>query len=110
VSLPKLTPQERRQALEKAQRLRKERAEIRRQLKAGEITLSSLLAQEPDEITGRMRVDHILQSLPSVGKKIASKIMEEIGIADSKRLGGLSPRQQMELMAFAQRFEERKKA
>lgn len=110
MSLPKLTPDERRLALEKAQRLRKERAEIRRQLKEGELTLAELLAQEPDEITGRMRVDHILQSLPSVGKKIASKIMDEIGIAESKRLGGLSPRQHTELVAFAKRFEERKEA
>lgn len=108
--LPKLTDEERRQALEKAQRLRKERAEIRRQLKEGELALSMLLAQTPNEVTGRMKISHLLQSLPSVGKKISAKIMEEIGIADSKRLEGLSPRQHQELVAFAKRFEARKNA
>jgi hypothetical protein len=110
VSLPKLTPEERRLALEKAQRLRKERSEIRRQLKDGKLTLSELLEKESDEVVGRMRVDHVLQSLPSIGKKISGRIMDEIGIAASKRLGGLSSRQRTELAAFAQRFEEKKEA
>ncbi|HOB21560.1 MAG TPA: integration host factor, actinobacterial type [Bacillota bacterium] len=107
---PSLTLQERRIALEKAQKLRKARAEIRRKLKEGELSLSQLLTQEADEVIARMRVDHVLQSLPAVGKKTSDKIMAEIGIATSKRLGGLSARQRAELLAFAQRFEDKKEA
>ena len=39
MSLPKLTPEEKRRALAKAQEMRSRRAQLRRELKRGEITL-----------------------------------------------------------------------
>jgi ribosomal protein S13 len=41
----------------------------------------------------------MLESLPGVGKVKARRIMEEIGIADSRRVRGLGPQQRAALLA-----------
>lgn len=99
MTLPKLTPDEKLKALEKAQRMRSERAELRKQLKMGKITLEEVLQKsEDDETIGKMRVLYLLQSLPRVGKARSLKLMEEIGIAESRRVQGLGTRQKEALL------------
>jgi len=93
VSLPKLTAEEKLQALEKAQSMRKQRAQIREQLKSGKLTLRDVLNQADDEVVGRMRVSYLLQSLPQIGKVTSRRIMEEIGIHENRRVRGLGHRQ-----------------
>ncbi|HHV93284.1 MAG TPA: integration host factor [Firmicutes bacterium] len=93
MSLPKLTAEEKLQALEKAQSMRKQRAQIREQLKSGKLTLRDVLNQADDEVVGRMRVSYLLQSLPQIGKVTSRRIMEEIGIHENRRVQGLGPRQ-----------------
>ncbi len=68
MSLPKLTPEEKRRGLAKAQEMRRRRAELRQELKRGAITLEELLAREDDEAVQKMRVSYLLQSLPQVGR------------------------------------------
>ena len=56
----------------------------------GSITLAELLdAGRADEIVGKMKVLAVLESLPGVGKVKARRIMEEIGIAETRRVQGL---------------------
>jgi hypothetical protein len=93
MALPKLTPDEKRKALEKAQEMRSRRAAIREELKSGKITLKDILSQTDNEVISRMRVAYLLQSLPQVGKVTSRKIMEEIGIHHSRRIQGLGKRQ-----------------
>lgn len=93
MALPKLTPDEKRRALEKAQEMRSKRAEVREQLKAGRVSLKDVLEQTEDEVVGKMRVAYLLQSLPQVGKVTSRKIMDEIGIHESRRVQGLGKRQ-----------------
>lgn len=93
MSLPKLTDEEKLHALEKAQRMRRQRAEIREQLKSGKITLQDVLNQADDDVVGRMRVSYLLQSLPQIGKVTSRRIMEEIGIHENRRVRGLGHRQ-----------------
>ena len=93
MSLPKLTDEEKLHALEKAQRMRRQRAEIREQLKSGKITLQDVLSQADDDVVGRMRVSYLLQSLPQIGKVTSRRIMEEIGIHENRRVRGLGHRQ-----------------
>ncbi len=101
MSLPKLTPEEKRRALAKAQEMRSRRAQLRRELKRGEITLKEVLAREDDEVVQKMRVSYLLQSLPQVGKVTTDKVMQDIGIHENRRVQGLGPRQRTELL---QRF------
>jgi guanylate kinase len=47
-----------------------------------------------------LRVRELLTSVPSIGPTRAAKIMHELGIAESKRVGGLGVRQRTRLRAW----------
>ncbi|GJM39202.1 MAG: hypothetical protein DHS20C19_25690 [Acidimicrobiales bacterium] len=96
---PKLSDEERAAALLKAAEARRVRAELKQRLKMGSLSLPELLAMaENDEIVGKTKVLAVLESLPGVGKVKARRTMEEIGIADSRRLRGLGDNQRRELL------------
>ncbi len=96
---PKLSDEQRRAALAKAAEARRVRAEIKEKLKMGSTSLRELLQQaDGDEMVGRMQVLSVLESLPGVGKVKARRAMEEIGIAESRRLQGLGPQQRTRLL------------
>lgn len=99
MALPKLTPEEKKTALRKAQDMRSRRAEIRRRLKDGKVSLAEVLRQDTDEVVARMRVAYLLESLPKIGKVTTRKIMDEIGIDESRRVQGLGQRQRGALLA-----------
>ena len=88
----------RREALIKAAQVRRERSELRVQLKAGDISLSGLLDRLDDDTVGKMKVLAVLESLPGVGKVKARRAMERIGISESRRLRGLGSRQRGRLL------------
>lgn len=98
MALPKLTLEEKRKALMKAQDMRSRRAKLREQLKSGELSLRAVLANADDEVIARMRVSYLLQSLPQVGKVTSDRIMSEIGIHHNRRVQGLGKRQIEELL------------
>ena len=92
--LPLLSPDQRQAALEKAAAARRQRAELKEKLKMGSITLKELLDQaERDEVVGKMKVVAVLESLPGVGKVKARRLMEEIGISETRRVRGLGDQQ-----------------
>ena len=98
--LPNLTPEQRQQGLDKAAEVRRERAELKEQLKHGGTTLDSVLDRAAaDDIVGKMRTQALLESLPGVGKVRAQQIMEKLGIAESRRLRGLGSKQRKALLA-----------
>ncbi len=98
LALPKLTPDEKRKALRKAREMRSKRAEIRRGLKDGRLSLTQILNSLDDEAIARMRVVYLLESLPRIGKATTKKIMQEIGIDQSRRVQGLGNRQRGALL------------
>jgi CHAT domain len=96
--IPPLTPEQRADALEKAARARKERAEIRNRLRRGATTLPEVIAQgATDDVIGMMKVSALLESLPGVGKVRAMRIMERLGIAYSRRVRALGASQRSAL-------------
>ncbi|HYT25672.1 MAG TPA: integration host factor, actinobacterial type [Actinomycetota bacterium] len=97
--LPTLTPEQRQQALEKAAEARRKRAELKAQLKSGNLTLATVLDKEDDETVGKMKVASVLESLPGVGKVRARKIMEKLDISASRRVRGLGSKQKDALLA-----------
>jgi hypothetical protein len=99
VPLPSLSPEQRAAALAKAAEVRKARAELKEQLKTGQVTLAELLNRaESDDVVGKLKVATVLQSLPGLGKVKALQTMEKLKIADSRRLRGLGEQQRKALL------------
>ena len=98
MALPPLTPDQRAAALEKAAKARKDRAEVKNNLKRGGITLPAVLKQgQSDDTVGKMKVSALLEAMPGVGKVRARQIMERLGIAESRRVRGLGANQRTAL-------------
>jgi hypothetical protein len=98
--LPTLTPEQRQQALEKAAEARRKRAELKAQLKSGNVALASVLSRaNNDDTVGKMKVASVLESLPGVGKVRARKMMEKLDISASRRVRGLGSKQKDALLA-----------
>ena len=97
--LPELDDESRRQALEKAAEARKVRAELKQQLKAGEIDFGEVLRRaDGDEIVGKTKVSAVLEALPRVGKVRARRLMERLDISPSRRVRGLGAHQREKLL------------
>lgn len=95
---PALTPDQRQAALAKAAAARRVRAELKEKLKMRSLTLTELLEQgDSDEIVGKMKVLSVLESLPGLGKVKARRLMEEIGISETRRVQGLGDQQRKKL-------------
>jgi hypothetical protein len=96
---PELSADQRQAALEKAAVARRMRAELKEKLKMGSVTLSELLQQaDADEVVGKMKVLAVLESLPGLGKVKARRLMDEIGISETRRLHGLGEQQRKRLL------------
>ena len=95
---PSLSPEQRQAALEKAAVARRMRAELKEKLKMGSISLSDLLQQaDADEVVGKMKVLAVLESLPGLGKVKARRLMDDVGISETRRLHGLGDQQRKKL-------------
>ncbi len=106
MSIPQLTAEQRASALQKAQQTRTQRMILREELKTGRMSLAQLLDRSGEELIGKMRVKYLLESLPQVGKVTAARLMEEIGIDETRRVQGLGSRQKAELLArFAEQLQ-----
>jgi len=97
---PKLTDEQRRAALKKAAEARRVRAELKALVKMGSRSIQDVLElSDTNEIISRTKVLAILESMPKIGKVKARRIMQEIGIAESRRLRGLGDQQRAALVA-----------
>lgn len=101
--LPNQTPEARDAALQKAAEARQLRALVKHRLKFGGASITDILLQgRGDDAIGRMKVSALLESMPGVGKVKARAIMEQLGIADNRRIRGLGVQQ---VRAVADYFE-----
>lgn len=92
-----MTPEQREAALAKAAAARAARADIKARLKMGSLTLAEALSSDDDNIA-KIKVVSLLEALPKLGKVKARRIMEEIGIADNRRVQGLGAQQRAALL------------
>ena len=81
----------------KAAEARAARADIKARLKMGSMSLSEALDSD-DRNVAKLKVVSMLESLPGVGKVKARRVMEEIGIADNRRVQGLGAQQRAALL------------
>ena len=94
---PILTPEQRAAALAKAAEARTARVIIKGQLKNGTMRVAAALESD-DPNVGKLKVIAMLESLPGLGKVKARKIMEEVGIADNRKIQGLGTQQKKTLL------------
>jgi len=98
---PQISPEQRLAALAKAAEVRAQRAEIKVELKKGSLDLATLLERAlEEELVGKMRVSAVLENLPGYGKVKAQKVMDQVGISDTRRLQGLGANQKNQLLAL----------
>lgn len=96
---PTLTPEQRQAALEKAAQARRARAELKEKLKMGSLSVADLLARAgSDEIAGKMKVLAVLESLPGLGKVKARRVLDELGVSETRRVQGLGDQQRKRLL------------
>lgn len=96
---PALSADQRQAALDKAAAARKARAELKEQLKMGSLSLADLIGRAGrDEVVAKMKVLSVLESLPGLGKVKARRLMDEIGISETRRLHGLGDQQRRKLL------------
>lgn len=93
MALPTMTEEQRAEALKKAAEVRKARAEVREQIKAGKLSAADAMAMRGENIIGKMKVTQFITTFPGWGKAKAEKVMAEIGIAENRRVGGLGEKQ-----------------
>jgi guanylate kinase len=95
---PQLSAEQRAAALAKASASRKRRAEIKSQMKSGQVGIDEVLSlASTDEAIGKMRVKELLESLAGVGKIRVISLMERLNISPTRRIQGLGRHQLKEL-------------
>lgn len=96
---PKMTDEQRAAALERAAAARRVRAEIKQLLKTGSLTLEDVFERaEEDDLVAGIKVGALVVSMPHMGKIKAKRLLEELGIAENRRLRGLGIRQKEALL------------
>lgn len=93
--VPELTIEQRRENLALAMDARRGRAELKRDMKAGKVTLGDALE---DDRAQRLRVRQLLMSLPGIGSARADAIMREARIGEGRRVSGLGSRQRERIL------------
>ena len=101
MTAPELTTEQRKANLEKAMKMRKERADIRAKLANGTYSVEDVIyfADSQDQAAAGMRVKQMINALPGFGFKRTQQIMATLGIAENKRVGGLGHKQAKALIA-----------
>ena len=60
----------------------------------------SSVPRETDDAIARMRIVELLEALPGIGRVRAAAIMDQLGIAQSRRVRGLGIHQRRALVDF----------
>lgn len=102
VAAPERSLDQRMEALKKANEIRTDRAQLKRDLKAGRRTIHDLLLEPPDYVETAKVFDMMLAT-PKYGRVKVNKILQVTRISPSKTVGGLSMRQRTELVSMLRR-------
>ena len=89
-------------ALQRANQIRTRRAQLKRDLKAGRVSIQDLLRNPPDYLE-TAKVFDMLLAVPKYGRVKVNKILVTCRISPSKTIGGLSERQRNELVSLLRR-------
>ena len=94
---PERSHVQRMDALHRANQIRTQRAQLKRELRAGTRTIDSLLLAPPAYLE-TAKVVELLLAVPKYGRVKANKVLQQCRISPSKTVGGLSERQRTEIV------------
>ena len=97
---------QRMEALARANDVRSQRAQLKRDLKAGRHSIHRLLLDSPDFVE-TARVFDLLLAVPKYGRVKVNKVLTQCRISPNKTIGGLSERQRCELVSMLENPAER---
>lgn len=89
-------PSRRLDALRVANTVRQQRAEIKRALRSGEVSIGELMVAPPDFLL-TAQLSEILLAVPGYGQVRVSRLLKRCRISPVKAIGTLSERQRREL-------------
>jgi hypothetical protein len=89
-------------ALDRANEIRTKRAVLKRDLKAGRVTVYALL-MDPPAVIDTMKLGDLLLAVPKLGRVKVNKVLAVCRISPSKTIGGLTQRQRDEVVALLRR-------
>ena len=94
MTIPPLSNEQRLEARHAATEARRRRAQVKQDLRTGELSLADVLdLAESDDVVAHTKVVDTLKPLPRVGAVRAEKIMSRLDIAPNRRLRGLGKHQ-----------------
>ena len=99
---PERSLNQRMDALARANRIRTKRAQLKRDLKSGRLSIHTLLLNPPEYVE-TAKVFDMLLAVPKYGRVKVNKILAHCRISPSKTIGGLSERQRSELVSLLRR-------
>jgi hypothetical protein len=88
---------QRMEALRRANDIRVRRAQLKKDLKDGQVGIDGILLDPPDYVS-TAKVFDMLMAVPKFGRVKASRLLNQCRISQSKTVGGLSERQRTELV------------
>lgn len=94
---PERSLDQRMDALRRANEIRSLRAQLKRDLKAGSISITDVI-RNPPEYVQTAKVYDMLMAVPKYGKVKATRFLNHCRISQGKTIGGLSERQRTELV------------
>jgi hypothetical protein len=94
---PERTTQQRMEALQRANAIRTQRAQLKERLKTGDASIHEIL-QDPPEYLFTAKVFDVLMAVPKFGMVRTNKVLERCRVSPSKTMVGLTPRQRRELV------------
>lgn len=89
-------------ALRRANEIRTRRAQLKRDLKAGRVSITVII-DDPPEFMLTAKVFDVLMAVPKYGKVKATRYLNHCRISQGKTIGGLSDRQRSELLELLRR-------
>jgi hypothetical protein len=99
---PLRSPDQRMEALKRANDIRVRRAQLKKDLKLGRSSIDDILRDPPDYVS-TAKVFDILMAVPKFGRVKATRYLNQARISQSKTVGGLSERQRTELIGLFSR-------
>ncbi len=94
---PERSLDQRMDALRRANQIRSLRAQVKKDLKSGAVSVCSVI-EAPPEYVFTAKVFDIIVAAPKFGKVKATRLLNQCRISQGKTLGGLSERQRGELV------------
>ncbi len=99
---PERSLDQRMDALKRANDIRTARAQLKKDLKAGRVSIQDLLDSPPEYVL-TAKVFDMLLAVPKYGRVKANRVLNQCRISPAKTIGGLSERQRKEMVSLLRR-------